>query len=121
MNQPEIPNANPYQTSVSDFPPMSPVASAATFTPTEKTLRRIDPLSSGKVLGVLYALLGLIIAAIGLIMALLGGGGGPTEGLLLIIGAPILYGIAGLIGGVLVAVFYNLCASLVGGVQITLE
>ena len=79
------------------------------------TLRRIDPLSCGKMLGTLYALLGLLVSVLGLVATLAGSNAG--AGLLIVLAAPILYGIGGLIGGILLAALYNLCASLVGGIE----
>ena len=34
---------------------------------------------------------------------------------------PIFYGIMGLVGGLLAAIFYNLAAKMMGGIQIDLE
>ena len=94
-------------------------------------LRRIDPLSAGKFLGVLYALLGLLMGALFTLASLLGAvaaaqrGGNGAAGMLLGVGAivilPVLYGFAGFVGGLIGALLYNVVASLVGGIEIDLE
>lgn len=90
------------------------------------TLRRLDVLSVGKMLGVLYALIGVIIGAVMVVAGLVGAaaGGGPEGaigGVVVAVLMPIFYGAAGFIGGLLLAVFYNLCANLIGGVTFDLE
>ena len=73
------------------------------------TLSRVDPLSAGKVLGCLYALLGLLFGAIVALFSLVagaaaaGGGGNPLGafggGLAAVVTLPLFYGIAGFLGG----------------------
>lgn len=91
-------------------------------------LKHIDPLSLGKVQGLMMAVFGLII---GILVALLGGfaalvpGVSPQAvlglGVFSIIVFPILYGIVGLISGIIAAFIYNFIAKKVGGVKITLK
>lgn len=97
----------------------------------KREIKKVDPFSLAKVLGVLYALLGVIIglmfAGIGSILSnsplaetdetaqtimrtFFGIGG--------IIFFPILYGIIGLVAGVITAALYNVVARWVGGVMI---
>jgi hypothetical protein len=97
----------------------------------QREIKKVDPTSLGKVLGVLYALLGFIIglffAAFGSIfsglMNSVGGDEASTStfstlfGVGSIIFFPIFYGIIGLIGGVLMGFLYNLVAGWVGGVK----
>ncbi len=85
-------------------------------------LRRIDPLSAGKVLGFLYVLVGLIVGVVMVLLALLSGeGGAMAGGLLMGVLVPVLYGIGGFVGGAVGALFYNLCSSIVGGIKMEFE
>jgi hypothetical protein len=89
-------------------------------------LRRIDPVSAAKVAGILYALLGVLF---GVFMALFGsffdaaggGGFGGSFGVAAIFILPVMYGIIGLIGGLISAFLYNLVAGWVGGVEVEFE
>jgi len=90
-------------------------------------VKRVGIFSVGKVMGALYALIGLIAGAFISLFSLLGAavGGGSTEGIagaIFGIGAimivPLLYGVFGLIGGIIMAALYNLIASMIGGVEI---
>lgn len=89
-------------------------------------LRRIDPISTAKVAGILYALLGVIL---GLFMALFGsffdaasgGGFGGSFGIATIFIFPVMYGLIGLIGGLISAFLYNLVAGWVGGIELDFE
>jgi len=49
------------------------------------------------------------------------GGGSIVVGLLVMIGLPIMYGVIGFIAGALGALFYNLFAGMVGGIEIEVE
>lgn len=91
-------------------------------------VRRVSVLSVGKVLACLYALLGLIVGGLFSFLSLAGaaaGGGQGAAAIVFGVGAaiimPILYGLAGFIGGVITAALYNLAASLVGGIEIELS
>lgn len=93
--------------------------------PRPMILRRIDPISTAKVSGVLYALIGILI---GLFMALFGsffepdgGGFGGSFGISAIFVFPVMYGLLGLIGGLLSAFLYNLVAGWVGGIEMEWE
>lgn len=95
-------------------------------------LKRIGVWSLCRVLAVWYALIGLLVGGIFTIISLVGAAAGMASGekeaafgLLFgagaIVAAPILYGILGLIVGALGAVFYNLTAQILGGVELDLE
>jgi hypothetical protein len=96
-------------------------------------LRRIEPVSFGKISGVLYALLGIFIGLFFSLVSLVAGtigGVGPEEpfplyGLLFGAGSvivfPILYGIMGFIFGMLTAWLYNVAAGYVGGIEVAFE
>ena len=95
-------------------------------------LRRIDVLSTAKLLGILYAVFGLIGGVVFAVVSLLGlfvgspDSAGPMAfGALFGAGAlvffPILYGVMGFIGGALAAWLYNVLAGAVGGIRLELE
>ncbi len=82
--------------------------------------KSIDVLSAGKIYGVLLALMGLLFAVAGLIagsafVSLFGLRGLFGFGTMVVV-LPLLYGLFGFLTGVMIAVFYNLAARLVGGV-----
>ncbi len=82
--------------------------------------RRLDLMSVGKLFAVLYAILGLL-AGLGIALISVAGmslGAGAGLGVLSIIVLPIIYGIIGFIAGILTALFYNIAASLVGGIEV---
>jgi hypothetical protein len=91
-------------------------------------LKRIGPVSAGKVMAVLYALIGLLVGAFVTLFALMGGGGtegagmmGMVMGVGAIIVLPILYAIIGFIAGALGAVLYNVAAGIGGGMELDLQ
>ena len=95
-----------------------------------KRIKRIAPLKTGIVLGVLYALMSLImvpfmmIAGIGVAAAAKQSGTPVPFAFLFGIGAlflPVLYGAIGFIFGVIGAAVYNLVAKWTGGIEVTVE
>jgi hypothetical protein len=95
-----------------------------------KRLKRIAPLKTGIVLGVLYALLSILIvpffmlAGFGAMAAAKQGGAEVPFAFMFGIGAlflPVLYGVMGFIFGVIAAAVYNLVAKWTGGLEIVLE
>ena len=97
-------------------------------------IRRFGVVSTGKIMGLLYAILSLFVAIpYGLILILAGaaGGGGPGGGgaggaiagvgVCLVFGLPIFYGVVGFLGGMLTAAVYNALAAWVGGIDMELE
>jgi hypothetical protein len=81
----------------------------------------------GAISGTMGLVIGLGIALFSMVGAGLAPDGdapawlGPVFGVGAIIFLPIFYGVMGLIGGALSAVFYNVFASLVGGVTVDVE
>ena len=95
-------------------------------------LKAIGPVSSAKVLGLFYAAIGLVagvvVACIALAGAALGRGGedvspflGSMFGVAAIVLLPVLYGVLGSLGGLILSSLYNAIARLVGGIQVTLQ
>jgi len=95
-------------------------------------IRRVDPLSVGKIAGLLYAIIGLFIGAILSLVTMAGatfaadaGRGAPIVGLFLGIGAiivlPVFYGVLGFVFFSIAAMLYNVLAGMVGGVRIDVE
>jgi len=96
-------------------------------------LRSIGVLSCGKVLGTLYAAIGLIVGGIFALISLAGvamphppnAAAHPMPFFILggaaVIIFPIVYGIAGFIGGIIVAAIYNAVAGVVGGLELVFE
>ena len=95
-------------------------------------LKAIGPVSSAKVLGLFYAAIGLVagvvVACIALAGAALGRGGedvspflGSMFGVAAIVLLPVLYGVLGSLGGLILSSLYNVIARLVGGIQVTLQ
>ena len=93
-------------------------------------VKRIGPLSVGKVAGTLYAVIGLLIGAVFSMIGMAGGmmadsPGGAGFAALFGVGAivifPILYGALGFVFTLIAAVLYNVVAGLVGGVELDLQ
>jgi hypothetical protein len=98
-------------------------------------IKRVSPLSAGKIGGVLYALLGLVIGAVvSLVVMAAGGaasmasddaGGGAMMGAMFGAGAiivlPIVYGICGFIFTLISAVLYNIAAKMAGGIEVDVQ
>lgn len=92
-------------------------------------LKRVGPGSLARILGVLYAVMGVIIggfmALATLIGSAVGGGsmpfGGAFFGVAAILWAPVLYGVMGVVTGLLSATLYNWLAGVMGGVEVTIE
>ena len=95
------------------------------------TLKRIGPMSCGKVGGVLYGVMGLILGVLFALFSLLGAGaaamqseqaGGALFGALFGVGAvvlmPIFYGVLGFVSGVVTAWIYNVIAGRFGGIEL---
>lgn len=118
-------NVNPYQTS------QSQPSAQASYSTRMMQIKKIEPLSAGKLLGTLYALLGLLIGGIFSLLAIVGvavGGAGGDAAMGSIIGGigaiiimPLFYGVMGFIGGVVAAFFYNIIAGMVGGISLEIE
>ncbi len=93
-------------------------------------IKRVSPVSAGKVMGLLGLLLGLVIGAIVSLAALVIGSaavagdepGGAFVGMLFGVGAivilPLFYGCVMFVGGLIQAALYNVAARFTGGVQV---
>mgnify|MGYP001197104472 CR=1 FL=1 len=93
-------------------------------------IKRVGPVSVGKVAGTLYAAMGLLFGAIISLIAMAGGmssdsSGAGMFGALMGVGAivilPILYGALGFVFTTIAAALYNLVAGWVGGVELDLQ
>ncbi len=93
-------------------------------------IKRVGPVSCGKIAGILYGLVGLIVGTVFSLVAMAGGfasdsSGGASMGAMVGVGAilalPLLYGGLGAISTIIFAALYNLLAGVVGGVEIDLE
>jgi len=93
-------------------------------------IKRFEPLSVGKIAGVLYAAVGLVVGVIVSLAATIGGLAGRSEfgaftgglvGIGAIIVLPIFYGVLGLLVAVIAAWLYNLAAGYVGGIEIDVQ
>jgi hypothetical protein len=103
-------DANPYSTPVNAPDPRT------TPTPT-RTVVRINPLQLGKILGISYALMSLLIIPFFVLIVIANPrAAGFSLGMVIMI--PVFYGILGLIGGVVFGWIYNICAKLVGGIEV---
>lgn len=99
-------------------------------------IKRIGVLSAAKIGGVICAALGLIIGVMFFLVysvlgAAIGMGSGHDSGaiagmmggfgVISVIAFPIMYGIAGFIGGLIQAFIYNLAAGFIGGLRVETE
>jgi len=90
-------------------------------------INRVGPLSTAKVVGLLYAIIGLAGGAIISLVAAMGtfgrGGGaaGPFFGITAVVFAPVIYGLMGFVITLIMAALYNALAKLVGGVEIDIR
>ena len=93
-------------------------------------IKRFQPLSVGKVAGVLYGAMGLFVGVIVSLAATIGGLAGHDAfgalaggfvGIGAIILLPIFYGGLGFIVAIIAAWLYNLAAGFVGGIEIDVK
>ncbi len=95
-------------------------------------LKKIDILSTALMTGFLYLVIGLIIGLIFGCFVLIGLAGlnstfdgafdfSGIGALVFVCAMPIIYGIIGFIGGVILALAYNIIASVVGGIKFELD
>lgn len=87
----------------------------------KKRITHINPWQLGKILGGVYFALLLILMPIFVIAMVMSHSLGRSEGLFLVMGAPIIYGIVGFIAGVIIGAVYNLLAKWTGGIEVTVE
>jgi hypothetical protein len=90
-------------------------------------VKRIDVLSLGKMLGVLYGGIGILIGLFFAVFCIVAAVVAPQQqagappviaGVFAIVLAPVFYGLMGFIGGIITAALYNFAATIVGGVEI---
>ena len=98
-----------------------------------RQIKRIAPLQLGKMLGMLYVCMGLIFLPFFALAGLLGPSAaqqsqatpatGLFTGIMFVFGTliPIIYGVMGFIGGIVVAALYNLFARWIGGIEVEVE
>jgi len=90
-------------------------------------LKRVAPLSVGKILGLLYAVLGLIFMPFVLLTTLFAPAVHSSRapmamfGIGFAIAAPIIYGLIGFVGGTVSAAIYNVAAKWMGGIAVEVE
>ncbi len=117
-------NVNPYQTS------QSQPSAQASYSTRMMQIKKIEPLSAGKLLGTMYALIGLLFGGFTAIFAMIGaaaiaGGNAPIQdimaGVASIFIMPLFMGVAGFLGGVVGAFLYNIFAGMVGGISLEIE
>ena len=96
----------------------------------KKRLAHVDPLKLGITLGIIYAIVSLVIMVpIFFLISLAGAASTARTGAAMpaifsgvfLIFLPIIYGVVGFIGGVIMAFVYNLTAKWTGGVEFTTE
>ena len=87
----------------------------------KKQLTHIAPLRAGIVLGVVYGLLGLVFLPVFLFLAAINSNSGAHSAVFpsMLVGVlfPVIYAVAGFVGGVLAAAIYNLVAKWTGGLE----
>ena len=92
-------------------------------------IRRVGPVSCGKIAGTLYGIIGLVVGAVVSLIAVTGAFSpspetaamGAMVGVGAIVAFPLLYGGLAAICFILGAALYNVIAGLVGGIEIDLE
>lgn len=95
----------------------------------KKEIKRIGLLSIAKLYGAMYGLFGLLFGIFFALLSTVGMIGANDEsmfplagmGLLSVILMPLIYGAVGAVLGVIGALFYNLFAKWVGGIEIELR
>ena len=98
-------------------------------------LKSVGIWSCGKIMGAMYFLFGLLLGGFMAMISVLGvaidqqqgnAAGNPAAafaamGVVSVIVIPIIYGVIGLIGGIISAAIYNLLAGMLGGIEMNLE
>jgi hypothetical protein len=96
-------------------------------------IKKVGPMSLAKILGIIYAVIGFIAGLFFSSFVLMGTALGtvledspvPMVGVIFGIGSivafPVLYGILGFVGGIIVAGIYNIVSNWVGGIEVELE
>ncbi|ACB73845.1 hypothetical protein [Opitutus terrae] len=94
----------------------------------KRRLKRVDPLSAGTTLALLYGTISLIVAPLLFIMTSAAAhssgahvGGGLAIGAWFAVAIPFLYGLIGFLTGAVGAALYNFLTRWTGGIEIELE
>jgi transcriptional regulator of nitric oxide reductase len=85
-----------------------------------RIVRSLDPVSSAKVVAGMYAVIGTAIGVAYAIMNVLAVSNLLWSIVILVI-SPVLYGICGLLAGLVSALLYNVIAGMLGGIRIELN
>lgn len=114
---------NPYIAPIEQLPKINPVAKSDQK---NVCIKQIDPISAGTTLGAMYGMIGVIIGGVMFLLTMVGTGiSGNSMGLVTGMGAiimlPIIYGIAGFIGGILSAAVYNVVCGMTGGIRMKMD
>jgi hypothetical protein len=95
-------------------------------------IRSVGPLSVGKISGAIYGGLGFLIGLVFALISLVGAAIAANQqgavaglppialGIAAIFFAPVFYGAAGFLGGVITAALYNVAARMMGGIEVEL-
>jgi hypothetical protein len=86
-----------------------------------KRINHVAPLQLGIVLAALYGAISLLIVPFLILASVLAPSGTKGLPIVFIIVFPVLYAIAGFLGGIIAAAIYNLIAKWTGGIELTLE
>lgn len=84
-------------------------------------IKKFGWLSVGLVFGAIYLIIGLIAGVLLFVLSLVVPEQTAFGGVAALILSPLLYGVLGFIGGIIVAALYNLVAPLVGGIRVETE
>jgi hypothetical protein len=86
----------------------------------KKRIKQVSVVQCGIVLGLLYAFMACLVVPIGLGVIVFAHGSDKIPGVIMLF-APIIYGGIGCLAAMLMALIYNLIASLTGGIEFTVE
>jgi hypothetical protein len=96
-----------------------------------RRLKRVSPLQLGKVAGIIYALLSLVFIPFLLLALLISAFAPNTSGntseiglgvaIVMVVLAPVIYGVFGFIFGALAGWIYNIVAGWTGGIEFEIE
>jgi hypothetical protein len=110
-------NENPYSA--------SPIDSRAQTQPSVgskiRRIKKFSPLQLGKISGIMYVIVSLIFVPFLLLAALFGSSKDGGISIVLVIFIPVIYGVMGFLTGVLGGFVYNMCAKIVGGIEVEIE
>ncbi len=87
---------------------------------TQREITKVDMVSTAKVFAAMYAVIGFVL---GLFVALLGAGTPLLSGLgfVSLLALPIIYGLLGLIVGIITALMYNFVVKYTDGIKVEVK